>query len=103
MKKLLSLAILLSLGMSYTVPVFAADKTVLSAGAEQTVDKKKKKSQNEDIKEPLEEILNILSNSESIIQRDNTKMLSKEIIMQAYERSKQNFLNSQIDYVDIYK
>ena len=61
----------------------------------------KKKSQNEDIKEPLEEILNILSNSESIIQRDNTKMLSKEIIMQAYERSKQNFLNSQIDYVDI--
>ena len=45
MKKLLSLAILLSLGMSYTVPVFAADKTVLSAGAEQTVDKKKKKSE----------------------------------------------------------
>ena len=45
MKKLLSLAILLSLGMSYTVPVFASGKTVLSAGAEQNIDKKKKKKE----------------------------------------------------------
>ena len=44
MKKLLSLAILLSLGMGNVVPVVASDNTVLSAGAEQNIDKNKKKS-----------------------------------------------------------
>ena len=38
MKKLLALAILVSLGMGNAVSVLAAEKTVLSAGAEQTVD-----------------------------------------------------------------
>ncbi len=46
MKKFLTLAILLSLGTGNVIPVIAienTDKTVLSAGAEQTVDKKQKK------------------------------------------------------------
>lgn len=47
MKKLLALAILVSLGMGNAVSVLAAEKTVLSAGAEQTVgnDKKVKKEE----------------------------------------------------------
>ena len=43
MKKLLSLAILMSLTVGNAVPVLAAQKTVLKAGAEQSVDKNKKK------------------------------------------------------------
>ena len=55
MKKILTLAILVSLGLSNAVSVFAAEKTVLSAGAEQTVDndknnKKDKKKKSEKIK-----------------------------------------------------
>ena len=46
MKKILSLAILLSLTMSSTAPVFAAKKTVLSAGAEQNIDTNKKKKES---------------------------------------------------------
>ena len=50
MKKLLTLAILLSLGVGNVVPVIASDNTVLSAGAEQNIDKnkKKKKDKNSD-------------------------------------------------------
>lgn len=48
MKKLLSLAILLSLGMGNVVPVVASDNTVLSAGAEQNIDKNKKKDKKSD-------------------------------------------------------
>ena len=43
MKKLLSLAILLSLSVGNAVPVLAAQKTVLKAGAELSIDKNKKK------------------------------------------------------------
>ena len=55
MKKILTLAILVSLGLSNAVSVLAAEKTVLSAGAEQTVDndknnKKDKKKKSEKIK-----------------------------------------------------
>ena len=45
MKKLLSLAILLSLIAGNAVPVLAAQKTVLKAGAEQSIDKNKKQSE----------------------------------------------------------
>ena len=38
MKKLLSLAILMSLTVGNAVPVLAAQKTILKAGAEQSVD-----------------------------------------------------------------
>ena len=51
MKKLLTLAILFSLGMGNVVPVIAAEKagkTVLSAGAEENVDKNKKKEKGAD-------------------------------------------------------
>ena len=47
MKKLLALAILVSLGMGNAVSVLAAEKTVLSAGAEQTVDNNKKVKKEE--------------------------------------------------------
>ena len=47
MKKLLALAILVSLGMGNAAMVFAAEKTVLSAGAEQTVDNDKQQAKNE--------------------------------------------------------
>lgn len=56
MKKLLALAILVSLGMGNAAMVLAAEKTVLSAGAEQTVDndkqqaKKEKKKKSDKIK-----------------------------------------------------
>ncbi len=55
MKKILTLAILLSLGMGNAVTVLAAEKTVLRAGAEQTVDndknaKQEKKKKSEKIK-----------------------------------------------------
>ena len=55
MKKILTLAILVSLGLSNAVSVLAAEKTVLSAGAEQTVgndknNKKDKKKKSEKIK-----------------------------------------------------
>ena len=43
MKKILSLAILLSLTVGNTAPIFATEKTVLKAGTEQSVDKNKKK------------------------------------------------------------
>ncbi len=54
MKKILAFAILVSLGMGNAAIVFAAEKTVLSAGAEQTVDNdkqtKKEKKKSEKIK-----------------------------------------------------
>ncbi len=43
MKKILTLAILVSLGTGIVYPALAAEKTVLSAGAEQNIDKNKKK------------------------------------------------------------
>ena len=43
MKKILSLAILLSLTVGNAAPIFATEKTVLKAGTEQSVDKNKKK------------------------------------------------------------
>ena len=53
MKKFLTLAILLSLGTGNIVPVIAAEKTVLSAGAEQTVDKNKKKEKKAEKIKPV--------------------------------------------------
>ena len=53
MKKLLTLAILLSLGIGNVVPVIAAEKTVLSAGAEENVDKNKKKEKKSEKIKPV--------------------------------------------------
>ena len=48
MKKFLTIAILLSLGIGNVIPVVAAEKTVLSAGAQENVDKNKKKEKKSD-------------------------------------------------------
>ena len=48
MKKFLTIAILLSLGIGNVIPVVATEKTVLSAGAQENVDKNKKKEKKSD-------------------------------------------------------
>ncbi|MGI6681249.1 MAG: UvrD-helicase domain-containing protein [Bdellovibrionota bacterium] len=60
-----------------------------------------KKSSGQKIADPLKEILNLLANPEDLISRDTTKLISREIIKQSYERSVVNFQNNQIDESDI--
>lgn len=61
----------------------------------------RKKANGEQIGNPLDEILSILKNPDDIILRDNTKLISKDIIKLSYERSEENFKNNQIDEVDV--
>lgn len=59
------------------------------------------KANNIENKNPLEEICEILSDADAIVAKDNTRLLSKDVVEVSYKRSLENLNNNQIDECDI--